>query len=178
MNILFAWLVALASPFTPSSLLTLTFTPKTPPSAALHSSYENFGRGGYDDDEYGDGAMKRASVLPSSPGPLFETSDSAVYVPKGDTLILTEDNVRGVLQACREEISSVFGYLPENREVGITGRVEFVDLDGPDVVLELCGRFWHERRTVLARVASYLKERIPEIVDVVVDDEASLIDAD
>jgi hypothetical protein len=42
--------------------------------------------------------------------------------------------------------------------------------------LRLKGRFWHERKTVLARVGSYLKGRIPEIVDVVIEDEWQLTD--
>jgi hypothetical protein len=36
-----------------------------------------------------------------------------------------------------------------------------VELDGPFVKLRLTGRFWHERSMVLARVANYLRKRIP-----------------
>jgi hypothetical protein len=84
--------------------------------------------------------------------------------------------VLGVLSACRTAIPTLFGYTPENRGVGITGGVDFVELDGATVVLALKGRFWHQRTTVLARIGSYLRERIPEIVDVVVEDESSLSD--
>ncbi len=70
----------------------------------------------------------------------------------------------------------MFGYQAENRGVGITGGVDFVELDGPTVVLRLKGRFWHQRTTVLRRVGAYLMARIPEIVDVVVDDEYELTD--
>lgn len=87
---------------------------------------------------------------------------------------LSEDNVVGILAACREEIGTMFGYTAENRGVGITGGVDFVELDGPTVVLRLQGRFWHERNTVLRRVAAYLVGRIPEIIDVTVDDEWQL----
>ncbi len=52
--------------------------------------------------------------------------------------------------------------------------MDFVELDGPVVVLRLKGRFWHERTTVLDRVANFLQQRIPEIIDVVVEDEWQL----
>lgn len=41
------------------------------------------------------------------------------------------------------------------------GQVELADLDGPFVKISLRGRFWHERSLVLARLANYLKQRIP-----------------
>ena len=91
-------------------------------------------------------------------------------------LPLTIDNVLGVLSACREEIGTLFGYSDENRGVGITGGVDFIDLDGPIVVLALKGRFWHQRPTVLSRVAAYIQSRIPEVIDVVVEDEWQLTD--
>lgn len=70
----------------------------------------------------------------------------------------------------------MFGYSAENRGVGITGGVDFVDLDGPMVVLRLKGRYWHQRTAVLDRVANYLQQRIPEIVDVSVEDPWQLTD--
>lgn len=94
----------------------------------------------------------------------------------GTVLPLTVENVLGVLAACREEIGTMFGYSAENRGVGITGGVDFVELDGPIVVMSLKGRFWHQRPTVLARVGAYLQGRIPEIIDVVVADEWELTD--
>ena len=45
-----------------------------------------------------------------------------------------------------------------------------------EVVLHLKGRFWHQRTTVLQRVGAYLMGRIPEIVDVMVEDEYELTD--
>jgi hypothetical protein len=94
----------------------------------------------------------------------------------GSVLELSVDNVLGVLSACREEIGTMFGYSEENRGVGITGGVDFVELDGPSVVLRLKGRFWHQRTTVLNRVGAYLMGRIPEIVSVEIEDEWQLTD--
>ena len=86
---------------------------------------------------------------------------------KGAGLPLDVETVLGVLSACRQEISTMFGYAEENRGVGITGGVDFVDLDGPIVIISLKGRFWHEEPMVVQRVKSYLMARIPELVDVI-----------
>ena len=102
------------------------------------------------------------------------TAFDPIFVPAGSTLEMDEETVMGVLNACREEIGTLFGYTAENRGVGITGGVDYVELDGPVVVLSLKGRFWHERTTVLERVANYLQQRIPEIIDVTVEDEWQL----
>ena len=48
--------------------------------------------------------------------------------------------------------------------------MEYVDLDGPSVIISLKGRFWHTRQSVLDRVENYLQQRIPEIVDVQIED--------
>lgn len=55
--------------------------------------------------------------------------------------------------------------------------MDYVDLDGPSVILSLKGRFWHQRTAVLERVGNYLQQRIPEIVDVQVEDPWQLTDA-
>ena len=89
---------------------------------------------------------------------------------------MTEENVQAILAACRVEIGTMFGYSAENRGVGITGGVDFVDFDGPMIILKLKGRFWHQRPTVLDRVGAYIKGRIPEVVDVIVEDEWELTD--
>ena len=39
-------------------------------------------------------------------------------------------------------------------------------------------RFWHARPTVLARIASFLQNRIPEIIDVTVEDPIMLTEDD
>ena len=113
-----------------------------------------------------------ASLQAPSINPEFDAKP--IFVPVGSQLDLDEATVLGVLSACREEIGTMFGYTAENRGVGITGGVDFVEMDGPTVVLSLKGRFWHQRTTVLDRVASYLQSRIPEIIDVVVEDEWQL----
>jgi hypothetical protein len=84
--------------------------------------------------------------------------------------------VLGLLSACREELGTLFGYSDENRGVGITGGVDYVDMDGPVIILSLKGRYWHQRVTVLERVSNYLMQRIPEIVDVTVEDPYQLTD--
>ena len=104
----------------------------------------------------------------------FKINHSPSTLSLGSQLELSEENVLGVLAACREEIGTMFGYTAENRGVGITGGVDFVDFDGPTIVLRLKGRFWHERTTVLNRVAAYLVGRIPEVIDVTVEDEWQL----
>ena len=95
-----------------------------------------------------------------------------------DELVLSEDSVETVLAGAREDLAACFGYVDESRRVGITGTVDFVEIDGPTVVVRFGGRFWHKRSDVLQRVANYLQERIPEICDVSVEDAAQLDDAD
>ena len=94
----------------------------------------------------------------------------------GTQLDLDEDTVLGVLSACRGELGTLFGYTAENRGVGITGGVDYVEMDGPTVIIRLKGRFWHTRGQVLERVSNYLMQRIPEIVDVDVEDQWQLTD--
>ncbi|RVW46223.1 hypothetical protein CK203_086712 [Vitis vinifera] len=95
-------------------------------------------------------------------------------------LDLTEDNVRQVLADARVEASRPpFRFLAQifDNSVGITGEAELAELDGPFVKISLRGRFWHKRSTVLARVANYLKQRIPEILEVDIEDEKQLDDS-
>jgi hypothetical protein len=108
-----------------------------------------------------------------------------IFLPPGEnrpsypaTLPFTLDNVQGVLEACRRDIGTMFGYTAENRGVGITGAVDLVDVDGPILTLELSGRFWHPRSLVLQRIKSYMQTRIPELMDVLVSDESQLDDLD
>ena len=63
-----------------------------------------------------------------------EVGIEPLFVPSGSQLELDEETVLQVLAACREEIGTLFGYSAENRGVGITGGVDFVEMDGPTVV--------------------------------------------
>ncbi|XP_047173741.1 uncharacterized protein LOC124841506 [Vigna umbellata] len=93
-------------------------------------------------------------------------------LPVPPPLDLTEDNVRQALEDARQELGQIF-----DTSVGMTGVVELADLDGPFVKLSLRGRFWHKRSTVIARIANYLKQRIPEILEVDIEDEKQLDDS-
>lgn len=90
-------------------------------------------------------------------------------------LELSEENVQLVLDEARVELGAVFGYEERSKEVGITGTIEFVELDGPNVIISLHGRFWHATDTVLARVDSFVRQRIPEVVAVLLDRSKSHI---
>jgi hypothetical protein len=118
----------------------------------------------------------KAQVGSNIPAPTVDWDGEPIFLPQGSILPLSEENVQGVLAACRQEIGTMFGYTAENRGVGITGGVDFVELDGPTVILKLHGRFWHQRTTVLERVGKYLQGRIPEIVDYAVEDPWELTD--
>lgn len=62
--------------------------------------------------------------------------------------------------------------------IGITGEIEFKELCGPEVTLQLSGKFWHRRETVLGRAAMWLNARMPEIISVNVSDKDELSDFD
>ncbi len=55
------------------------------------------------------------------------------------------------------------------------GAIDFVELDGPDVHVSLKGRFWHPTDTVMLRVESFIRKRIPEVVSVQLAQEQSAI---
>lgn len=89
------------------------------------------------------------------------------------SLDLTEDNVKLVLDDARNK---KFSHLFDT-SVGMTGVAELAEVDGPFVKIRLKGRFWHERSLILARLGNYLKERIPEILEVDIEDEKQLDDS-
>lgn len=89
------------------------------------------------------------------------------------SLDLTEDNVKQVLDDAR---TTKFSHLFDT-SVGMTGVAELAEVDGPFVKIRLKGRFWHERSLILARLGNYLKERIPEILEVDIEDEKQLDDS-
>lgn len=88
----------------------------------------------------------------------------------------TEANVQSVLEAFAGEASSMFGRHAQAAQVGITGDVRLVEIDGPVVLIGLSGRFWHRRETVLRNAAAYLRRAIPEIASVEAADPDDLLD--
>ncbi|KAE8673846.1 putative Core-2/I-branching beta-1,6-N-acetylglucosaminyltransferase family protein [Hibiscus syriacus] len=90
--------------------------------------------------------------------PVKAAASGGVPLPPLD---LTEENIELVLADARVEAS----------------QVELSELDGPFVKISLKGRFWHKRSTVVARLGNYLKQRIPEILEVEIEDEKQLDDS-
>ena len=105
-----------------------------------------------------------------------------------------------VIDEVRQELGTIFGYDPMSRQVGITGKrsltyefmcicdkisfcvctgeIDLVEVDGPTVVVSLKGRFWHATDTVMLRVESFIKNRIPEVLEVKLDLARSAIQDD
>ncbi|XP_022877410.1 uncharacterized protein LOC111395591 [Olea europaea var. sylvestris] len=110
----------------------------------------------------------RRRSFPAVPATQHHRAISASISP----LDLTEDNIKQVLDDARVELAQLF-----DTSVGITGKAELADLDGPYVKIRLGGKFWHKRSTVLARLGNYLKQRIPEILEVDIEDEKQLDDS-
>ena len=93
-------------------------------------------------------------------------------------LPLSEENVISCLQefVWSDYGSQMFGCHERAASIGITGCLDFVEIDGPEVILKLSGAFWHRRDTVLGRAAMWLNACIPEIVHVNVADAEELQD--
>ncbi|KAL7471742.1 hypothetical protein ACHAXS_012050 [Conticribra weissflogii] len=97
-----------------------------------------------------------------------------------DDLILPLDEES--IELCLEELmdsdygKTMFGRHDMAADVGITGSIEFVSLEGPEVFLSLIGKFWHRRETVLGKAAMYLNARIPELTSVTVSSPDDLSD--
>jgi len=94
-----------------------------------------------------------------------------------NVLECTEPNVEAVLSKFVNEAEAMFGVHAAAQQIGITGDIGLHSLDGPIVLLELRGRFWHRRETVLANARVYLMRAIPELADVDVFDEDDAADA-
>ena len=152
----------------------------------------------------GANALHSAAVGGRSPSPLALRSrlrgPPTLALP--EPRILTEENAQAVLEECMNELGTLFGTNADSRRVGITGAVSFVELDvrqlshplrsgisrdpfacvrcsqGPTLIVQLSGRFWHQRTQVVERVERYVLDRIPECVAVEVEDVAQLDDAD
>jgi len=95
-----------------------------------------------------------------------------------DPLELCEENAKLVIDEVRHELGTIFGYNSGSQEVGITGTIELVEVDGPTIRVALGGRFWHATDTVMMRVSSYVMNRIPEVIDVTLDMDQSDIQDD
>ena len=91
---------------------------------------------------------------------------------------LCEENAMLVIDEIRQELGTIFGYTADSRAVGITGAIDLVEVDGPTIRVSLAGRFWHATDTVMLRVESYIKNRIPEVIDVELDMSKSQIQDD
>ncbi|GMI93028.1 hypothetical protein HRI_002972000 [Hibiscus trionum] len=109
------------------------------------------------------------SRIPSKSLQPVKAASGGVPLPPLD---LTEENIELVLADARVELGQIF-----DTSVGMTGQVELSELDGPFVKISLKGRFWHKRSMVVARVGNYLKQRIPEILEVEIEDEKQLDDS-
>ena len=104
------------------------------------------------------------------------TMSSSSSSSSSNVLECTEPNVEAVLSKFVNEAEAMFGVHAAAQQIGITGDVALHSLDGPIVLLELRGRFWHRRETVLANARVYLMRAIPELADVDVFDEDNILD--
>lgn len=95
-----------------------------------------------------------------------------------EPLELCDEHAEQVIEEIRDELGTIFGYDQESRNVGITGWIELAEVDGPTVSVRLGGRFWHATDTVMLRVESFIKIRIPEVIEVILDMESSNIEDD
>ena len=91
---------------------------------------------------------------------------------------LCEENAALVIEEVKAELGTIFGYDQGSRNVGITGAIALVEVDGPSIIVSLSGRFWHATDTVMLRVESFIKQRIPEVISVTLDEAASDIQDD
>lgn len=101
---------------------------------------------------------------------------------RSDAVVLTLPLCNANVQTCLDTFlnsdygTRMFGVHDLPARHGITGQLEFVELDGPQVILELSGKFWHRRETVLGRAAMWLHACMPEITNVRVQDKEELED--
>ena len=108
---------------------------------------------------------------PSAPPPQHSRSRRIQLL-----LECSEENVLSSLERFKDQATSMFGRHEQAAQIGITGDVALLELDGPIVILTLSGRFWHKRETVLRNAAAFLTAEIPEIAEVTVADEGDLLD--
>ena len=73
---------------------------------------------------------------------------------ESEPLELCDENALIVLDELKKELGTIFGYDKASRDVGITGQIELVEIDGPTIYVSLSGRFWHATDTVMMRVVT------------------------
>ena len=71
---------------------------------------------------------------------------------ESEPLELCDENALIVIEEVKKELGTIFGYDKGSRDVGITGEIELVEIDGPSIQVALKGRFWHATDTVMMRV--------------------------
>lgn len=123
----------------------------------------------------------RALAMPRSALALFVAAKPSAGTGRAldmEPLELCQENAELVIEEVRRELGTIFGYDPASQAVGITGAIELVEVDGPTISVSLSGRFWHATDTVMLRVGSFVRNRIPEVIDVVLDMERSDIKDD
>jgi hypothetical protein len=123
--------------------------------------------------------IRMTSIASGTRSPGDPTKGLSLYAALNEEpLELCEENAVIVIDEVKEELGTIFGYDPKSREVGITGHIEFVECDGPTIRVKLGGRFWHATDTVMMRVESFVRQRIPEVMEVVLDIDLSDIQDD
>mmetsp|Transcript_26085 Transcript_26085/g.51999 ORF Transcript_26085/g.51999 Transcript_26085/m.51999 type:complete len:227 (-) Transcript_26085:204-884(-) len=101
---------------------------------------------------------------------------------RSDAVVPTSPLCEEMVLECLEEFvesdygQQMFGVSDLAASYGITGRLDFVAVEGPEVILALSGKFWHRRETVLGRAATWLNARIPEVATVSVEEREMLED--
>lgn len=90
----------------------------------------------------------------------------------------SEANVEIALDEFRKAAKEMIGIHERAASIGITGDISVADVDGPFVTLQLSGKFWHKRETVMRNAAAWLQQRIPELADVSPADERTLLDVE
>jgi hypothetical protein len=71
---------------------------------------------------------------------------------------------------------TMFGRHDMAANVGITGTIELISVEGPECTLSLIGKFWHRRETVLGKAAMYLNARLPELTSITVSSPEDIQD--
>ena len=122
-----------------------------------------------------------ASPYTFSPSCLKATNEYDQWVSDGVARLsfpLTEENAEECLELLMDSEygEQMFGRHEKAASIGITGDVQLVEIEGPEVTLSLQGEFWHKRSMVLGKAAIWLNACMPEIMHVNVQDPVELED--